>query len=127
MIKHYEGELGTFDYDDEEFEIYDGMFKPHLHYIGKGKSVDLPNGCINTSYMFSNCKLPEGFTLGDNFDTSNVVDMSFMFYNCILPEGFTLGDKFDTSNVINTNGMFSNCIFPEDVTEESLLNNKYYI
>ena len=115
MIKHYEGELGTFDYDDEEFEIYDGMFKPHLHYIGKGKSVDLPKGCINTSKMFTDCKLPRGFSLG-NFDTSNVINMESMFYECILPEGFTLGDKFDTSNVTYMENMFSYCKLPEGFT-----------
>lgn len=47
--------------------------------------------------MFNKCRLPEGFTLGDKFDTSNVTDMGCMFNGCKLPDGFTLGDKFDTS------------------------------
>ena len=47
MIQHYEGELGIFDYDDEEFELLDGResdewFGKYLHYKGKGFSVDLP-------------------------------------------------------------------------------------
>ena len=107
MIKHYEGYLGTFDYDDEEFEIYG-----YIRYIGKGLSVDLPKGCIETSYMFMGRILPEGFHLGD-FDTSNVRYMDGMFNKCILPEGFTLGDKFDTSNVEDMSNMFYECKMPK--------------
>ena len=145
MIKHYEGYLGTFDYDDEEFEIYG-----YIRYIGKGLSVDLPKGCINTSYMFmgsilpegfhlgdfdtsnvrymdgmfAKCILPEGFTLGDKFDTSNVKDISNMFYECKIPKGFSLGDKFNTSKVEDMYGMFSHCAFPEGMSEKSLLSKQ---
>ena len=106
MIKHYEGILGIFDYDDEEFEILSTFYNTdYLHYIANELSVDLPQGCINTSYMFYNCVLPEGFNLG-NFDTSNVKYMDNMFMYCKLPEGFTLGDKFDTSNVKDMCSMF---------------------
>lgn len=86
MIKHYEGPLGTFDYDDEEFEVSHSITGNEcLHYHGTGSSVDLPEGCINMSYMFYNCTLPEGFTLGDKFDTSKVTNTCNMFYNCTLP------------------------------------------
>ena len=125
MIKHYEGELGTFDYDDEEFEwAHDDeeRYIAYLHYIGKGKSVDLPNGCINTRYMFSNCALPDGFTLGDKFDTSSVKNMVCMFCYCHMPEIFTLGDKFDTSNVEDMAGMFKDCTLPKLFT----LGDKFY-
>ena len=115
MIKHYEGELGTFDYDDEEFEIEYNIHGDKIHYIGKGLSVDLPDGCIDTSYMFEDCILPEGFTLG-NFNTYNVVNMHYMFKDCVLPEGFSLGDNFSTYNVKDMSGMFSNCVLPENFT-----------
>lgn len=60
-----------------------------LHYCGNGKSVDLPDGCINTSWMFSHRKLPEGFFSGGYFDTSKVTNMEGMFSQCILPEDFS--------------------------------------
>ena len=37
--------------------------------------------------MFSECKLPNGFTLGYKFDISNVTDMFNMFSGCKLPDG----------------------------------------
>ena len=118
MIKHYKGILGEFNYDDEEFNIDDFDY---LHYIGKGLSVDLPEGCIDTSYMFENCVLPEGFTLGNKFNTSNVYNMQGMFMDCKLPEGFTLGNNFDTSKVKDMSYMFCGCILPEGF----LLGNKF--
>lgn len=79
----YQGELGNFLYNPEEFEIIDDPLKgEHLHYCGKGESVNLPEGCKNTRYTFSRCKLPDRFTLGDNFNTSNVGDMNHMFKRC---------------------------------------------
>lgn len=38
---HYEGELGVFDYNPEEFEI-NRYFTSYLHYCGTGNSVNLP-------------------------------------------------------------------------------------
>ena len=117
LLEHYEGELGVFDYDSREFVI--GRLYNHdeyLHYCGKGKSVDLPEGCVNVRHMFEGRKLPDGFTLGTCFDTSNVTDMSYMFYECELPEGFTLGEKFDTSNVTNMADMFHECTLPDGFT-----------
>ena len=77
MIRHYDGVLGTFDYDDEMFEVvYHEGLNPacdsveYLHYIGDGSKIELPDGCVNTNRMFYNCWLPEGFNLGDKFDTS---------------------------------------------------------
>lgn len=90
-VSHYEGRLGVFDYDPEEFELQEFCYEYYLHYCGKGKSVDLPKGCIDTSYMFAECELPPDFTLGPDFDTSNVTNMSRMFLKCILPENFSLG------------------------------------
>lgn len=85
---HYEGELGVFDYDPEEFEIIKLHEKECLHYCGNGKSINLPEGCTNTRYMFYERSLPEGFSLGNKFDTSNVRSMSSMFMQCKMPEGF---------------------------------------
>lgn len=117
MIKHYEGELGIFDYNDEEFEIINvnaggGFPKKTLRYKGKGLSINLPYGCIDTSFMFYKCEFPDGFSLGD-FDTSEVINMMFMFADCKFPEGFSLGDKFDTYKVLNMLGMFTRCKFPK--------------
>lgn len=116
-LVHYQGELGYFWYNSEEFEIIDGPdIGEYLHYCGKGKSVNLPKGCINTKYMFCECILPAGFTLGDKFDTSNVTRMAEMFKGCKIPKGFTLGDHFDTSNVTNMNHMFEWAEIPTEFT-----------
>lgn len=112
-VSHYEGRLGVFDYDPEEFELQEFCYEYYLHYCGKGKSVDLPKGCIDTRYMFSCCKSPVGFSLGLDFDTSRVTDMEHMFYNCKMSEGFTLEELFDTSNVTNMEGMFNRCSLPQ--------------
>ena len=105
---------GIFDYDPKEFEV---KLSPgggdYLHYCGKGKPVNLPEGCTNTRYMFSCCKSPVGFSLGLDFDTSRVTDMEHMFYNCKMSEGFTLEELFDTSNVTNMEGMFNRCSLPQ--------------
>lgn len=111
---HYEGELGVFDYDPREFDILGEPPFDNLHYCGNGKSVDLPDGCIKTNYMFLGCKLPNGFSLGEHFDTSNVTEMYNMFSNCELPDGFSLGEHFDTSNVTDMSYMFNGCSLPDD-------------
>lgn len=115
-LVHYQGELGDFWYNPEEFTVDIFRRGEHLHYCGKGKAVELPKGCINTRYMFCGCKLPDGFTLGDKFDTSNVKCMLDMFCKCELPAGFTLGDKFNTSNVESMSRMFCECELPARFT-----------
>ena len=112
-LVHYEGKLGVFNYDPMEFEIKASDEFEYLHYHGNGKSVDLPDGCINTSYIFSDCILSEGFSFGDHFDTSNVTIMDKMFRNCIVPAGFSLGEHFDTSKVTDMEWMFENCRLPK--------------
>lgn len=89
--------------------------KGDLRFKG-GSSVELPLNCSSCYSMFYECELPEGFTLGDNFDTSRVVDMSIMFYSCKMPKGFTLGDKFDTSKVEDMSSMFAKCCMPKGFT-----------
>ena len=112
-LVHYEGELGDFLYDPKEFEIKNYIGMPYLQYCGKGKSVNLPDGCANTRYMFKDCKLSEGFSLGEYFDTSNVIRMDAMFEDCILPDGFSLGESFHTSKVTSMRYMFAGCRLPE--------------
>ena len=51
--------------------------------------------------------MSECFTLGNKFNTLNVINMSHMFSECEMPEGFSLGDNFDTSNVKIVAFMFS--------------------
>lgn len=76
-LVHYKGELGDFCYDPKEFEVVNEGYGQYLHYVGFGKAVNLPKGCVNTRYMFYQCSLPYGFTLGNDFDTSKVTDMFF--------------------------------------------------
>ena len=59
--------------------------------------------------MFCQRRLPEGFSLGEHFDTSKVTDMYGMFSYCKLPEGFSLGKHFNTSSVTDAKFMFDNC------------------
>ncbi len=108
LAYHKSIELGEFIYDTKMFRAEFNCNRYVLHYLPNCKLEPvLPYGlksCCDIedmSNMFNNCKLPEGFTLGDKFDTSNVTDMSNMFNDCKLPEGFTLGDEFDTSKVVD--------------------------
>ena len=117
MIRHYKGNLGEFNYDDDEFEIgLEESDHQWICYVGNGLTVNLPKGCIDTSYMFAYRKLPKGFVLGDDFDTSRVVQMEGMFEECKLPKGFSLGDKFNTSNVKSMSSMFEGCTMSEGFT-----------
>ena len=108
---HYQGELGDFWYDPNEFEI-EHTKNDTLHYKGNDLSVSLSEGYIDTRGVFEGCELPEGFTLGDKFSTSNVTNMRAMFYKCNLPEDFSLGHKFDTSKVTDMYRMFGECNLP---------------
>ncbi len=59
--------------------------------------------------MFCECKLTTGFSLSEDFDTSNVIDMTAMFHKCVLPDGFSMGPNFNTANVVDMTSMFSFC------------------
>ena len=150
-IKHYEGRIGSFDYDSRVYWIHENETETNLQFNGssyyKGP-ISLPRGLVSCKYlfqgtdltgcwfedfdtsnitdmagMFNCCKLPEGFTLGDKFDTSKVLYMDGMFDHCRkFPAGFTLGDKFDTSKVLCMDDMFRRCTFNEDFK----LGNKFY-
>lgn len=66
---HYEGELGCFDYDSEDYELITDDNGDYLHYRGRSTVLNLPKGITNTRKMFQWCTFTEDFTLGDNFDT----------------------------------------------------------
>ena len=113
---HYEGKLGVFDYNPEDYELlgYEPITQI-LHYKGKTVALSLPKGIIDTSYMFNECEFPEGFHFVD-FDTSNVINMEAMFEGCTLPHGFALGDKFYTCAVTRMSSMFAFCNIPVGFT-----------
>ena len=77
---HYAGEIGEFDYDPNIWEIIDNhlMFK-NKNIISLPENLELPKGCINTSYMFIGCKSLTDITSLQNWDTSNITDTSYMF------------------------------------------------
>lgn len=69
------------------------------------------------SGMFENCSMPDNFTLGDGFDTSNVKDMSCMFNGCSIPENFVFNDKF----VINDDCIIENMFEDSNIDDLSPL------
>ena len=91
---HYSGKIGEFDYDPQMFVILHDAIGDFLHYQGDGSFIILPNGVTSTRSMFYNCKLPANFTLGNHFNTSNVINMSYMFYGCKLPKNLSLDTRF---------------------------------
>lgn len=134
----YKGVLGEFSYDTDLWELKSltSRCREYLHWRGASNICSLPEGCVDTSLMFSNCKLGEDFRF-ENFNTSEVVRMEGMFFNANLPknfslnaldtrnvkrmntmfagvkfpEGFSFGDTFDTSNVLNMDSMFYHSVF----------------
>ena len=103
-------EAGEFIYDDRMFSIMAPDYV--LYNIHCLLPIYLPEGLKSTKNMFLGLDLSNGFSLGDNFDTSSITNMSGMFSDCILPIGFTLGRKFNTSNVTDMSRMFKNCKLP---------------
>ena len=99
FMKHYEGSLGKFDYDEKQFRVDDRV----LHYIGKetdGSKVIIPIGLNSLAWTFAKSNLvtppvmPDGVTncynafreckqllKAPNIPAS-VTECTFMFYNC---------------------------------------------
>ena len=124
-MKHYEGKLGVFDYDENIWVIIKERIASLLDvdvlqlkegYKGK---ISLPKG-INSCYNMFFKKDLTGCWFED-FDTSDVEDMHRMFRKCTIPEGFSLGDKFDTSKVKDMDWMFEGCEMPKGFS----LGNKF--
>lgn len=115
VLVHYEGGVGTFDYNPKlwkikEFEGGRGVLK----YIGPVNCpIDLPKGVTSTAFMFDSIIFEEGAYLRD-FDTSEVTTMAYMFARAELCPGFTLGANFDTSNVKHMAGMFESAVLNDD-------------
>ena len=134
---HYKGKIGEFYYDPDIWEICKSEIynRSYLHLKNvHAKNIELPKGLNSCYKMFFNCKLSGNFTLGDNFDTSNITDMENMFYNCLLSENFSLGEKFDTSKVKHMYSMFAYCILPNkfdlgkkfNISSLTDINNMFY-
>ena len=112
--KHYEGVLGSFDYDDRQFELRqavnpsqgdsdrgDFMF---LAYIGKeteGKNILIPQGLENTAFMFAGTQIQSAPVIPDGVKRADC-----MFMDCHqLKEA-----KLDLpSSLESTAYMFANC------------------
>jgi len=111
MVEIYIGAIDDFVYANPNSSY---LFS-NIENVGK---VDLPNfnteTATNMSYMFSNMGLNNlNFTLnlGDEFDTSNVINMHRMFHTTSVGHNsikltLELGNKFDTSKVTDMVGMF---------------------
>lgn len=96
VLVHYEGPLGVFDYDNTEFEVYDGDDFSCLRYIGKelsdGSKIKIPEGIVDCNRMFKHCehlKQPPVIPYG-------VKNCEQMFFGCksleqppVIPEGAT--------------------------------------
>ena len=98
MIRHYEGKLGIFDYDDTEWAIC----REYLQYIGdKTEGITIPTGITNYNFMFHGCtSLTSAPTI-----PNGVTNCRFMFCGCksltsapTIPEG-----------VIFSGGIFKGC------------------
>ena len=116
----YDGPL-----DQPVREIPKGLLSCDLMFAGKvfkkGFKLEIDTSdVVSMAGMFGNSELPEGFTLGDRFDTSSVEDMFGMFYgdtgerHLVFPEGFSLGSKFSTMSARVMNQMFEGRVFPKD-------------
>lgn len=130
-MKHYDGRLGVFDYDDEEFVLkndpYDDM-KKILHYAGNetnGHNIAIPKGIKDCSWMFNSCEslvtapeIPEGvencehmFGLCKNMIHTSLIpdgvkNCRYMFDEC---ENIIDAPKIPDS-VKNCEEMFSKCM-----------------
>ncbi len=134
--QHYEGKLGTFDYNDEEFELIDeqsfesdGIYGDDntgpifLHYIGTekdGSKIHVPEGLKNADFLFAACdtlvtapELPEGIeSCVQTFESCGSLKKP-----SAIPKG-----------VKNCGGMFWNCesleeasVIPEGVEQCDLM------
>ena len=112
--KHYEGVLGSFDYDDREFQLRqavdpskgeseqgDFMFLAYIGKETKGKNIMIPQGLENTSFMFADTKLESASVIPDGVKRADC-----MFMDCHnLKEA-----KLDLPSSLESSAyMFANC------------------
>ena len=83
-MQHYEGKLGVFDYDDNEFKLEHVPGKDEsemcLRYIGEeidGSKIKIPEGIKVCNYMFMDSPIETPPVIPDG-----VTDCEGMFYGC---------------------------------------------
>ena len=110
MIKHYEGKLGTFDYDDSVFCICQEKGKDCIH-INKGipeagrETITVPKGLVDCSGLFHNEEFQKQLTV--IFDKDTVLSScSNMFGYCVFNQGLNIVDLNIDGNT-NTDEMFT--------------------
>ena len=109
-LVHYKGVLGEFDYDPDIWEILDNRLRFKNRKVKSlPEDLELPKGCVDTSYMFFGCDALTDLSALENWDTSNVIDMSWMFKHCRNITNISSLENFDTSKVEDMSGMFYNC------------------
>lgn len=90
MIKHYEGKLGVFDYNDKEFSIGaaigdDDDDIPYLYYTGSktdGSKIKIPEGIISCDFMFSYYYEKESSIVTPPVIPKGVISCRCMFQYC---------------------------------------------
>lgn len=111
---HYEGDLGVFDYDPNQFVMSrvplqgeDGKFRDVqvLSYRGQetdGSKIQIPEGLVNAQLMFMNSKIESAPRI-----PNSVRNMDCMFQNCRHLKTF---DSAIPSSVNSMSMTFGNCV-----------------
>ena len=118
---HYKGKIGEFYYDPNIWEISCN----HLRFKNRKveslpKNLELPEGCIDISEMFSWCENLTDISPLENWNTSNVESMLSMFHYCENLTDISPLKNWNTSSVSNMSHMFHNC---KSLTDISPLEN----
>lgn len=125
MLKKYNGKLGDFEYNDEQYSIVFDEDGEYCHYIGSDMEnvvppsglkdytglymgtgivnpVKIEDGVVSTNSMYSDCKsLKTG-----SFVPDSVKDMGFMYDGCESLESIPNFSK----NAVNLSAACANCI-----------------
>lgn len=124
-LRAYEGSLGTFFYDPEQFQIAqwqvgNGVSRPVLRYIGSAvKKIVVPNGVVDLDYTFQGTGIVEPPRLPPTVRTAR-----YAFANCIrlvlgalLPEG-----------IEDVTGMYQGCtmLVSGSCMPNSVLHGSYF-
>ena len=99
MVKQYDGILGVFEYDDEEYEIdkNDGYLRYILHSFNAVKPTQLI-GCINFNFLFNgrmNIEIIDlsSWEFNDDINTEHMFDGLKSDINLIINESFFSEDN----------------------------------
>lgn len=77
MTKEYEGKIGTFQYDNDDFNVSD---EDTLKYVGKetdGNKITVPSGVVDGTGTFEGTAITSGANLPDTLK-----NMTRMYYGC---------------------------------------------